>query len=214
MLCAKIGWKWPSCFGEEDFLNVGNFFSLFCIITLGVGFGPSFEQTWIPILQGCFMPSLDEIGPMTWRKKIYEKFCYFLIIFPWNKAWSFFWTSLNSHYPRTLRTPPLYGWNIADTASNIIQSINASYQVWLILAQWFLVIFNLNKLEYVGRNAQLFWIFKGYQQKVQGSCIDKEKQVWRTNFRTGQKHYTSATRCVGYKMVRIDDKFWFDKYLF
>ena len=31
------------------------------------------------------MPSLDEIGPMTRRKKnIYEIFCYFLIIFPRN----------------------------------------------------------------------------------------------------------------------------------
>ena len=29
----------------------------------GKGCGPSFEQTWILNKQGCFVPSLTEIGP-------------------------------------------------------------------------------------------------------------------------------------------------------
>ena len=33
--------------------------------------GPSFEQTWIPFTQGCFVPSLVEIGPVILEKKIY-----------------------------------------------------------------------------------------------------------------------------------------------
>ena len=28
----------------------------------GKGLGPSFEQTWIYFIQGCFVPSLVEIG--------------------------------------------------------------------------------------------------------------------------------------------------------
>ena len=32
--------------------------------------GPSFEQTWIPFTQGCFVPSLVEIGPVVLEKKM------------------------------------------------------------------------------------------------------------------------------------------------
>ena len=32
--------------------------------------GPSFEQGWIPIFQGCFVLSLVEIGPVVLEKKI------------------------------------------------------------------------------------------------------------------------------------------------
>ena len=34
------------------------------------GLGPSFEQTWIPNTQGCFVPSLVEIGPVVLEKKM------------------------------------------------------------------------------------------------------------------------------------------------
>ena len=37
---------------------------------LGKGRGPSFEQTWIPFTQGCFVPSLVEIGPVVLEKKM------------------------------------------------------------------------------------------------------------------------------------------------
>ena len=33
--------------------------------------GPSFEQTGIPITQGCFVPSLVEIGLLVLEKKIF-----------------------------------------------------------------------------------------------------------------------------------------------
>ena len=51
-----------------------------CIFTIsklfpfGKGRGPSFEQTWIPFIQGCFVPSLVEIGSVVLEKKIF-KFC-------------------------------------------------------------------------------------------------------------------------------------------
>ena len=32
--------------------------------------GRSFEQTWIPFTQGCFVPSLVEIGPVVLKKKM------------------------------------------------------------------------------------------------------------------------------------------------
>ena len=31
--------------------------------------GPSFEQSWIPFTQGCFVPSLVEIGPVLQEEK-------------------------------------------------------------------------------------------------------------------------------------------------
>ena len=38
--------------------------------------GSSFEQTWIPFTQGCFVPSLVEIGPVVLKKmkmwKVYD----------------------------------------------------------------------------------------------------------------------------------------------
>ena len=41
---------------------------------LGRGRDPLFQKTRIPINQGCFMPSLVEIGPVVLEKKIF-KFC-------------------------------------------------------------------------------------------------------------------------------------------
>ena len=38
--------------------------------TLWVLIGSSFEQTWIPFTQGCFVPSLVEIGPVVLKKKM------------------------------------------------------------------------------------------------------------------------------------------------
>ena len=39
-------------------------------LPLGKGCGPSFDQTYIPFTQGCFVPSLVEIGP-----EVLEKIC-------------------------------------------------------------------------------------------------------------------------------------------
>ena len=35
---------------------------------LGKGRGPSFEQTWIPFTQGCFVPNLVENGPVVLKR--------------------------------------------------------------------------------------------------------------------------------------------------
>ena len=43
---------------------------------LGEGHGPSFEQTWIPLTQGCFVPNLAEIGSVVLKKKILKYFQY------------------------------------------------------------------------------------------------------------------------------------------
>ena len=36
------------------------------------GIGPSFQQTWIPWLQGCFVASLVEIGQVVLEKDIFK----------------------------------------------------------------------------------------------------------------------------------------------
>ena len=60
--------------------------------------GSSFEQTWIPFTQRCFVSSLVEIGPVVLEKKIFKffmYFCYFVFISPWKRAWLFILTNLN-----------------------------------------------------------------------------------------------------------------------
>ena len=52
--------------------------------------GPSFEQTWFPFTQGCFVPWFVEVGPVVLESNI-SKFRHFVIISPWKRAWSFFW---------------------------------------------------------------------------------------------------------------------------
>ena len=43
------------------------------------GRGPSFEQTWIPFIQGYFVPSLGKIGPVVLEKKIFKS-CQFIFV--------------------------------------------------------------------------------------------------------------------------------------
>ena len=64
MLCAKFGWNWPSGSEEESFLISSMYYRYFATTPFGKGHGPSFEQIWIPYTQGCFVPSLVEIGQM------------------------------------------------------------------------------------------------------------------------------------------------------
>ena len=82
------------------------YFCYFVIFPLGKGRGPSFDEIWIPFTQGCFVSSLDEIGPMVIEKKIFKYlsmyFCYFVIISSWKRAGPFIWTNLNPFFPRML----------------------------------------------------------------------------------------------------------------
>ena len=73
-------------------------------LLLGKGCGPPFEQIWIHITKGCFVLSLDEIGPLALEKNI-SKFrqcilSYFTIISPLKRAVPFIWINLYPHYPR------------------------------------------------------------------------------------------------------------------
>ena len=133
MICAMFGWNWPNGSGKEDFLISSMYFIYFIIILLGEGRGPSLEQTWIPITQGCFVPSLVEIGQDVLEKKmkmwkVYRRtdrltewflctslnfiqggYKYNKIFFLWNILWSFILTNLNSLYPGMLYSK--FIWN-------------------------------------------------------------------------------------------------------
>jgi hypothetical protein len=47
-------------------------FTLLLLSPLGEERSPSFEETWIPYLQGWFVPSLVKIGPVVLEKKIFK----------------------------------------------------------------------------------------------------------------------------------------------
>ena len=71
ILFARFGWNWPYGSGE-DFLYVVDVILPFRY----KGLEPSFQKTWIPFTQGCFVPSLVEIGLVV----------NFAIIFPWKRV--------------------------------------------------------------------------------------------------------------------------------
>ena len=53
----------------EKIFFVNIFFTPLLISPLGKEHGPSYEETFIPFTQGCFVPSLVEIGPVVLEKK-------------------------------------------------------------------------------------------------------------------------------------------------
>ena len=67
--------------------------------TLWEFIGSSFEQTWIPFTQGCFVSSLVKIGSVFLEKKIFKFhqciFAICVIISPWKRARPFIWTNFN-----------------------------------------------------------------------------------------------------------------------
>ena len=75
--------------------------------------GPSFEQTLIPITQGCFVRRLVETGPGDLEKKIFKissmYLRFFVIISPWKRVWIFIWTNLNLFHSRMHCAK--FGWN-------------------------------------------------------------------------------------------------------
>ena len=62
MYRANFGWNWWNGSGEGDL-------SILLFSPLGIGHGPSFEETWIPFTQECFVPSLNEIDQEVLEKK-------------------------------------------------------------------------------------------------------------------------------------------------
>ena len=56
---------------KKKIFKVGQcIFAISLLFPLGKGPGPSFDQTWIPFTQGCFVPSLVEISPVVLEKKM------------------------------------------------------------------------------------------------------------------------------------------------
>ena len=83
------------------------YFRYFCnYLPLEKGKGPSFEQTWISFTQGCFVPSLVEIGQVVLWKRIFflssKYFRYFCNYFRLEKGGPFIWTNLNPLHQRML----------------------------------------------------------------------------------------------------------------
>ena len=99
MICAKFGWNWFSCSGEDFLIS-----SMYL-------YGPSFEQTWIPFTQRFFVPNVVEIGSRLLEKKIFIfRPCTFAIIFSLLKrVWPFIWTNLNCLHSRMFCSK--FGWN-------------------------------------------------------------------------------------------------------
>ena len=120
MLCAKFLWNWPSGSGGEDLKILSMYFCHFVI---------HFEQTWIPFIQRCFVPSWNRLSgsyfvnvfslfrnsfEQTWIsffvtsrnsweedfKTLSMYFPYFVFISPWKRVWPFIWTNLNPLHPR------------------------------------------------------------------------------------------------------------------
>ena len=104
---CQIGRNWPRGSGEKRF----KYFQYnFTIISTGEGRGPSFEQTWILSIQGCFVPFWLKLAQWFWRKRFLSIFnVIFATISTWKKAWPLNWTNLNSFYTRMLCGK--FGWN-------------------------------------------------------------------------------------------------------
>ena len=84
-------------------------------LTLREYVGSSFEETWIPFTQGCFVSRLFEIA--NWLSGSGEEdflissmdFCYFVIISPSKRAGLFIWRNLNPLHSRMHCVK--FGWN-------------------------------------------------------------------------------------------------------
>ena len=77
---------------------------------------PSFEQSWIPFTQECFVPIwLKLTQSMWWRRLAVDQISKFLNYPPWKEAWPYIWTELVIH----------------------VLPMDTLCQVWLKLARWF-----------------------------------------------------------------------------
>ena len=59
MHCPKFSWNWPVVLDNRIFTFCQCLFSILLFTTLGKRCGPSFKETWIPFIQGCFVPRSD-----------------------------------------------------------------------------------------------------------------------------------------------------------
>ena len=116
MLCAKLSWNLPCCSREEGFL---------IIIYPWEGNCPLFHQTWIPFTQGCFVPSLIEIGPVVLEKKVkmWKVSRRMDNMWPEKLTWTFSLDELKSNHKVWICNRKLFNYWFGETsASNIIDS--------------------------------------------------------------------------------------------
>ena len=100
------------------------FFCYFIVISPWKRKGPSFEQTWVLIIQKCFVPSLVEISLVVLEKMIFKfRQCNFTI-----SELSSLGKGRGTSFKKLESPPPK----------------DALCQVWLKLAQWFLKRFFFN----------------------------------------------------------------------
>ena len=104
--CAKCG-------SGEIFFEFRQFLHFLNYLPLEIGWGPLFEQTWIPIKQGCIVLSLVEIGPVVLDKKIFfnflNVFSHFRNYLPLEKGGAIIWRNLNPLHPKMHCAK--FGWN-------------------------------------------------------------------------------------------------------
>ena len=68
---VEIGWVFR---GKKTYFILSMCISLFRNIFPGKERGPSFEETWIPFTQGCFVPRFVEIDPLNMKMwKVYRR---------------------------------------------------------------------------------------------------------------------------------------------
>ena len=104
-----------------------------------------FVQPWVPFTQGCFMSSLVEIDPMILQTILRFSsmyFCYFVVIPPFKKVWSFICTNLNSLSAK-------FGWNW------LSGSVEEDFQISSMCFCYFLFI-SLGKRR--GHSLEQIWI--------------------------------------------------------
>ena len=73
LICTivEIGWVFR---GKKIYFILSMCISLFRNIFPGKERGPSFEETWIPFTQGCFVPRFVEIDPLNMKMwKVYRR---------------------------------------------------------------------------------------------------------------------------------------------
>ena len=113
MLYARFGWNWPSCSDKDVKIS-----SMYLLSPLGKG-GPFIWRNVNPLIQGCFVSSLVEIGSVVLEKNIFKfHWCIFAI--------SYLFLLGKGDGPSFEQT-----WIYPLPK-------NALCQVWLKLTQWFL----------------------------------------------------------------------------
>ena len=113
MLCAKLGWNWPSGFGEEDFIISSMYFHYFVVISPWKRAGPLIWTNLNPLHQRMLWAKFCWNWPSGSGEEDFlilsMYFCYFVIISPWKRAGPLIWTNLNPLHPRMLCAK--FGWN-------------------------------------------------------------------------------------------------------